>query len=101
MLQKTFEQFVRDGSFRTKGDIESLFVMTVGLAGESGEVCELLKKYVRDDKKINEDLLLELGDVLHYLTMIAHTFDMSLDDVMEANINKLIMRRKNNPGWKG
>lgn len=51
MLQKTFEQFVRDGSFRTKGDIENLFIMTVGLAGEAGEVCELLKKYVRDDKK--------------------------------------------------
>ena len=101
MLQKTFEQFIRDGSFRTKGDIESLFVMTVGLAGESGEVCELLKKYVRDDKEIHGDLLLELGDVLHYLTMIAHTFDMSLDDIMKANIHKLEERRKNNPDWKG
>lgn len=52
-------------------------------------------------KKINDDLILELGDVLHYLTVIAHTFDMSLDDIMKANIHKLEERRKNNPDWKG
>ena len=102
---KEFQDFIRSDwySYEKKkgGGLKSMFIMTVGLAGESGEVCELIKKNVRDGKEIKKDLLLELGDVLHYLTRIGQEFNMSLEDIMQANIIKLKERRKNNPDWKG
>ena len=67
-------------------------VISLGLAGETGEVLELLKKEIRDGKDIRSDLILELGDVLHYLTCIAHWYGWNLEDVMEANISKLKKR---------
>lgn len=97
---KEFQIFIRSGWWKFDNDLKNLFIMTVGLAGESGEVCELLKKHIRDGKEIKEDLILELGDVLHYLTRIGQEFDMSLEDIMEANILKLRERRKLNPKWK-
>lgn len=67
--------------------------MTAGLAGETGEVVEVLKKHVRDGKLRREDLILELGDVLHYWTRICQEFSLDPDVVMDANIRKLQLRR--------
>nr|WP_256489658.1 MazG nucleotide pyrophosphohydrolase domain-containing protein [Dyella lutea] len=66
--------------------------MSVGLGGEAGEVQELLKKHVRDGREIHDDLLLELGDVLHYLTRIAAQFGMTLEQIMLANREKIERR---------
>jgi NTP pyrophosphatase (non-canonical NTP hydrolase) len=72
-------------------------IMALGLAGESGEVVDCMKKIIRgkrkflgkDIKEIEGELLLELGDVLYYLTMIANRFNISLKDVIESNVKKL------------
>ena len=69
-----------------------LFIMSTGLGGESGEVLDLLKKSVRNGSEIKPELLLELGDTLHYLTRIAHRFGFTLEQVMQANIDKLNVR---------
>lgn len=74
---------------RTQSDVPYDLVAALGLAGETGEVVELLKKHLRDGKHPGFDLLLELGDVLHYLTVIAHAYNYSLGDVMRANVEKL------------
>ncbi len=68
------------------------FIMTVGLAGETGEVLELLKKAVRDDKLDKDDLILELGDVLYYWCMICARQGISPSTVIKANIKKLEAR---------
>jgi NTP pyrophosphatase (non-canonical NTP hydrolase) len=79
----------------SSGDsLRDLYIMTVGLGGEAGEVQELLKKHVRDGRLDTQDLLLELGDVLHYLTRIAGRFGFTLDDVMEANVQKIEARAR-------
>lgn len=75
--------------------LRHLFIMTVGLGGESGEVQELLKKHVRDGVLDKQKLLLELGDVAYYLTRIASWFGMSLREVLEANQVKLTERQAN------
>lgn len=67
-------------------------VAAFGLAGEAGEVMELLKKHHRDGKHPGESLKLELGDLLHYLTVIARSYGWSLEDLMEANVTKLKAR---------
>lgn len=71
--------------------------MTVGLAGETGEVMEILKKKVRDgsfyfDEEEKEHLVEELGDVLYYLTMICNRHEIRLSDVIDANVDKLNKR---------
>lgn len=67
-------------------------VAALGLAGETGEVVELLKKHYRDGTHPGADMLLELGDVLHYLTVIAKAYGWSLEKIMNANVRKLDAR---------
>ena len=64
---------------------------TLGLCGESGEVAEKVKKYLRDGASLDE-LKKELGDVLWYISAIASDLKLSLDDVAETNISKLTSR---------
>lgn len=79
----------------------------LGLCGEAGELVEKIKKLWRNEPEkgfYNRMLLLtpattllfELGDVLWYLTEICNQLDISLEDVMAANIVKLSGRVKNN-----
>lgn len=70
--------------------LRDLFIMTVGLGGESGEVQEILKKYVRDNIPLDrENLKLELGDVIYYVSRIAAMFDIPLQEILDSNVNKL------------
>ncbi|XKT74579.1 MAG: nucleoside triphosphate pyrophosphohydrolase family protein [Patescibacteria group bacterium UBA2163] len=82
-----------------KGAQFMLMYLSMGLAGESGEVVEKLKKVVRNDDGVvtdekREDLKKELGDVLWYLSQFADALGISFDDVAEANIAKLADRAK-------
>ena len=74
--------------------LKNLFIMTTGIGGESGEVEEKLKKYVRDGFIDEKSLIKELGDVLYYTTKIAHTFGFTLDDIIQTNVDKLKGRVK-------
>jgi NTP pyrophosphatase (non-canonical NTP hydrolase) len=65
----------------------------LGLAGESGEVCDLLKKawghgHVLDEAKLKK----ELGDVLWYVAALGLQFGINLQDIAEANVAKLRAR---------
>lgn len=70
---------------------------TLGLAGESGEVAEKIKKVIRDkggiiDEETRELIKKELGDVLWYVSQIASELSLSLDEIAEKNIEKLLSR---------
>lgn len=74
--------------------IRELAVMSLGLAGECGEVIEPIKKELRGDGPLDrEKLKLELGDVLHYLCRISKHYEIDMGDVMRANIEKIESRR--------
>ena len=78
-----------------------LMYICMGLAGESGEVIEKLKKVVRNDDGVvteekRADLEKELGDVLWYLSELARALGLSLDAVAQGNITKLADREKRN-----
>lgn len=73
-------------------ELTDLFIMSTGLGGEAREVLENLKKFVRDGTLDKQKLKKELGDVLYYLTTIGRTFGFSLEDIMQANIDKLTNR---------
>jgi NTP pyrophosphatase (non-canonical NTP hydrolase) len=70
---------------------------TLGLVNESGEVAGKIKKVFRDkDGEISEEtreaLKAELGDVLWYISQVATELDLSLDEIAESNIAKLLDR---------
>jgi NTP pyrophosphatase (non-canonical NTP hydrolase) len=70
---------------------------TLGLAGESGEVAEKIKKVLRDkggviDEETKKMIKKELGDVLWYVSQIASELGLELDNIAEYNIEKLYSR---------
>ena len=91
-----YQTFVRDSAYHGRSGEEALAYYAMGLAGETGEVVEPIKKAYRDPSRVFsvEDLELELGDVLWYVTAIANHFNLKLDDIMQKNIDKLIERHQ-------
>ena len=73
----------------------------LGLCGEAGEVADKVKKVLRDSggefsAEVRESLKLELGDVLWYVAQLASELDFSLDEVAQANLDKLASRAARN-----
>lgn len=74
---------------------------TLGLCGESGEVAEKVKKLYRDQNgeitdEFKQAVKKEIGDVLWYVTALSSELGFTLEEVMEANYNKLMARRATN-----
>jgi len=70
---------------------------TLGLANEAGEVAGKVKKIFRDKGGVIGDserqaLKSELGDVLWYIAQVCTELGLSMDEVAEANISKLLDR---------
>lgn len=95
MTNQEYERFVQEtwiGNSRAENqELSDLFICTVGLGGETGEVLEKIKKLVRDGTP-PVGLREELGDVLYYVTTIGRTFGISLTDIMQGNKDKLEAR---------
>lgn len=94
-----FEEYKKECQ-RTSGVFdnyaESLCSYSMGLAGESGEVVDYIKKLVFHGHKLSKDKLIEeFGDVLWYFTMLLSICDISIEDVMKKNIEKLKKRYPN------
>lgn len=65
----------------------------MGLAGEAGEACDLIKKVVFHDKPLDRDKLIkELGDVRWYLEFLCIALGTTIEEVQFANNAKLVER---------
>ena len=64
----------------------------LGLAGETGELCDKLKRIIRGDGQIDDALLFELSDILWYLSQLALFFHVDLNKIGQMNIEKLNKR---------
>ena len=65
----------------------------MGLCGESGEAIDIVKKWLAQGHELDkEKLAKELGDIAWYLAETATALDLNLEDVFEANIEKLKKR---------
>lgn len=70
-----------------------LINMSMGLAGESGETVDYLKKVLFHGHEFNvEKLASELGDVLWYISSICTVLNINLEELAAYNIEKLIKR---------
>ena len=81
---------------RQGANIERLTTAGVGLAAESGEFLEIVKKMVFQGKPWTPDnrehLIIELGDVMWYVAQACMALDIPFDDVITTNIKKLEKR---------
>ena len=72
---------------------------TLGLAGEAGEVANIVKKIQRDHSGVVTDdtrnkLKDELGDVLWYISACCDELGLTLTEIAEYNVDKLARRHK-------
>ena len=70
----------------------------IGLAGETGEVADKIKKEIRDrDSEFGTDsrreIAKEIGDVMWYLASLANDLGYTLDDIARMNIEKIQSRQ--------
>ena len=80
-------------------NIQRLLTAAVGISAEGGEFMEIVKKIIFQGKPWNADnrehLVIELGDVMWYVMQACAALDVSLEDVVAGNVEKL---KKRYPG---
>jgi NTP pyrophosphatase (non-canonical NTP hydrolase) len=79
-------------------DFQDLMHWVLGINGEAGEIAEKMKKIIRDKNGVmteedKKDFGKEMGDVLWYLAVFANHLGLKLDDVAQANLDKLADRK--------
>ena len=75
------------------GQRDVLLNSVMGLCGESGEAIDLVKKHLMQGHDFDKQKFAgELGDIAWYLAETATALDLSLEDIMAANIEKLRKR---------
>ena len=72
---------------------EILINSVMGLCGESGEAIDIVKKWFAHGHELDrEHLKKELGDIAWYLAEASTALDLTLEEILEANIEKLRKR---------
>ena len=72
---------------------EVLINSVMGLCGESGEAIDIVKKWMAQGHELDKaHLAKELGDIAWYLAEAATALDLDLEDILQANIEKLKKR---------
>ena len=77
-------------------NIPPLITAALGLAAESGEFTEVVKKIILQGKPYNEENIFhmkrELGDICWYIAQACMALDTTFDEIIEMNVDKLKAR---------
>jgi NTP pyrophosphatase (non-canonical NTP hydrolase) len=75
---------------------ERLLTAAVGMSAEAGEFTEIIKKMIFQGKPVTEENLFhlkrELGDIMWYVAQACIGLNISLDEVLVMNVEKLSAR---------
>jgi len=75
---------------------ERLLTAAVGMSAEAGEFTEIVKKIIFQGKPVNDENMFhmkrELGDIMWYVAQACMGLNVSLDEVIEMNVDKLKSR---------
>lgn len=87
----------KSGAEAGKMDDMDLAIVALGLAGETGEALEYIKKYLRDAKDPRkgerfDEFIKELGDVVYYWCRLCRWAGIDPSDVIDQNMAKLNKR---------
>ena len=95
---KYYSEFI-DRLIQLEGEefaTERLLTAAVGMSAEAGEFTEIVKKIVFQGKPVNNENLFhlkrELGDIMWYVMQACMGLDISLDEIVQMNIDKLKAR---------
>lgn len=94
-ITQTYLEFTRTTAIYPKETAGEY--LALGLTSEAGEVAGVVKKIIRDDGGVvtpeaQQKLVSETADCLWYVTRIADELGLTLDDLIEYNIQKLSKR---------
>jgi NTP pyrophosphatase (non-canonical NTP hydrolase) len=77
-------------------NVNRILTGAVGLSAESGEFMEIVKKMIFQGKPFNADnrehMITELGDVMWYVAQVCIALNISIDEVVQKNVAKLLKR---------
>ena len=77
-------------------DVQRLMTAAVGVCAEGGEFMEIVKKMAFQGKPYNEDNIFhmkrELGDIMWYLAQACMALDVTFEELVEMNVDKLKAR---------
>ena len=75
---------------------ERLLTASVGMCAEAGEFTEIIKKICFQGKPVNEENLFhlkrEMGDIMWYFMQACMALDVSPEEIIEMNVDKLKAR---------
>jgi NTP pyrophosphatase (non-canonical NTP hydrolase) len=95
---KNFDSYVeRINELNESGcDVSRLNTAAIGIVAEAGEFAEIVKKILFQGKEYNQDnidhMIIELGDILWYISQAATALGVRLDDILLGNTMKLLKR---------
>ena len=95
IVDTTIEEYTKFvQSMKVYPEKHAIVYPALGIAGESGEVSEKVKKWMRGDKELDKaELVKELGDIMWYITSLADDLGYSLQQVIDTNVAKLKSRK--------
>ena len=73
---------------------KALEYLALGMTSEAGEVAGKGKKLIRDGKGDKVAIAYEIGDVLWYCAVLASELGVSLNTIMQNNLEKLHGRKE-------
>ena len=86
----TVNEYQKLAMVTLNNDLDKKEILTnavMGLCGESGEACDIVKKHLFHGHELDRTALIkELGDVAWYLAEAAEALDIPLEEVFEKNI---------------
>lgn len=93
MTLNDYQFLAQRTSNKTLSPDDHLMNGMLGLAGETGECCDLVKKcFYQDGRDIRQKLKDELGDCLWYIAEAASAMGWTLEEIAQNNVDKLRRR---------
>ncbi len=93
MVLNEYQKAAQRTSAKNMSNSMHLLNGALGLAAESGEVADLVKKtYFQGHDLDKAHIAKELGDILWYIAETATAIGYMLDDIAQMNIDKLLAR---------
>lgn len=99
LLHMIYPEFVEARAKVLGNEVLDILHGAVGVAGEGGELLDAIKKCWIYNKpmtqEVRENLKEEMGDALFYIQHICNVLGWTIDDVIDANMEKLKKRYPN------
>jgi NTP pyrophosphatase (non-canonical NTP hydrolase) len=99
LYREMSEKFVAEAPPEKLVKLFRIFYTITGLSGEVGEIQNKIKKIIRDGNgevtdEMVKDFKSEMGDVFWYFEAFIQEFGLTLNDVAQANYDKITDRKK-------